>query len=179
MDMCLLISHLTLPRHSKFIQTLSQSCLSHALLFLAIPGVPSEYCQPGNSNLCPCPCKHLALIATAVASTESSAEETTKATPKATGITLFWVLTNATTNARLPHECAATMSHGPPPPPPPPQGAPHPNNFNNFYGFNLDIGSLPDMTGGQVNYHSPPRDADAGGCGPIYSAPLRPRPTQP
>ncbi|RKL38229.1 hypothetical protein BFJ63_vAg4203 [Fusarium oxysporum f. sp. narcissi] len=30
-----------------------------------------------------------ALIATAVASTESSAEETTKATPKATGITLF------------------------------------------------------------------------------------------
>src|SRR6478735_11465445 len=59
MDMCLLISHLTLPRHSKFIQTLSQSCLSHALLFLAIPGVPSEYCQPGNSNLCPCPCKHL------------------------------------------------------------------------------------------------------------------------
>lgn len=53
------------------------------------------------------------------------------------------------------------MSHGPPPPPPPPQGTPHPNNFNNFYGFNVDIGSLPDMTGGQVNYHSPPRDADA------------------
>ncbi|KAH7219252.1 hypothetical protein ACKRZS_012246 [Fusarium odoratissimum] len=42
------------------------------------------------------------------------------------------------------------MSHGPPPPPPPPQGAPHLNNFNNFYGFNLDIGSLPDMTGGQM-----------------------------
>ncbi|KAL4730669.1 white collar 2 type of transcription factor [Fusarium chlamydosporum] len=41
------------------------------------------------------------------------------------------------------------MSHGPPPPPPP-HGTPHQNNFNNFFGFNLDIGSLPDMTGGQM-----------------------------
>lgn len=53
------------------------------------------------------------------------------------------------------------MSHGPPPPPPP-HGTPHQNNFNNFFGFNLDIGSLPDMTGGQVNNFSLPCDAEAG-----------------
>ncbi|WZH40435.1 Cutinase palindrome-binding protein [Fusarium acuminatum] len=46
------------------------------------------------------------------------------------------------------------MSHRPPPPSSP-QSAPHPNNFNNYYGFNLDIGSLPDLTGGQVNPPSP------------------------
>lgn len=54
------------------------------------------------------------------------------------------------------------MSHGPPPPPPPPHGAPHQNTFHNFYGFNLDIGSLPDMTGSQVNTQPLPRDAEAG-----------------
>ncbi|KAI8719470.1 hypothetical protein NCS52_00727700 [Fusarium sp. LHS14.1] len=52
-------------------------------------------------------------------------------------------------DARSPHEHGATMSHGPPPLPPPPLGVPPQNTFN-FFGFNLDIGSLPDMTGGQM-----------------------------
>ncbi|KAM5355380.1 hypothetical protein ACJ41O_002026 [Fusarium nematophilum] len=50
------------------------------------------------------------------------------------------------------------MSHRPPPPPPPPQGAPPPTTNFNLFGFNLDIGSLPDMTGGQVIHH--PRAAE-------------------